>query len=59
MYTQRRLGLAVLFLAMLQNAPAATTRYEIAYATFFGGSAWDQAREAIVYPDGSVLVGGM
>jgi len=32
-------------------------RYEIAYATYLGGSAWDQAREVIPYPDGSVLVG--
>jgi len=29
----------------------------IAYATYLGGAAWDQAREIIVYPDGSVLVG--
>jgi hypothetical protein len=32
-------------------------RYEIAYATFLGGGQWDQAREVIPYPDGSVLVG--
>jgi len=31
--------------------------YKIAYATYLGGSEWDQAREVIVYPDGSVLVG--
>lgn len=33
--------------------------YEIAYATYLGGNAWDQAREIIPYPDGTVLVGGM
>ena len=37
--------------------PNATPRYRIAYATYLGGSQWDQAREVIVYPDGSVLVG--
>jgi hypothetical protein len=34
-------------------------RYEIAYATYLGGDHWDQAREVIPYPDGTVLVGGM
>jgi hypothetical protein len=34
-------------------------RYEIVYATYFGGGQWDQAREIIPYPDGTVLVGGM
>ena len=33
------------------------SRYRIAYATYLGGPAWDQAREVIVYPDGSVLLG--
>jgi hypothetical protein len=33
--------------------------YQIAYATYFGGNQWDQAREIIPYPDGTVLVGGM
>ena len=32
-------------------------RYGIAYATYLGGSEWDQAREAMPGPDGSVLVG--
>jgi hypothetical protein len=32
-------------------------RYRIEWATFLGGDQWDQAREVIVYPDGSVLVG--
>ena len=31
--------------------------YEIVYATYLGGSEWDQAREVIPYPDGSVLIG--
>ena len=34
-------------------------RYEVAYATYLGGDRWDQAREVIPYPDGTVLVGGM
>ena len=34
-------------------------RYTITYATYFGGDEWDQAREIIPYPDGTVLVGGM
>jgi hypothetical protein len=34
------------------------SRYRIAYATYFGGSGAEDAREVIVYPDGSVLVGG-
>ena len=33
-------------------------RYEIAYASYFGGSDFEEARETIPYPDGSVLVGG-
>jgi hypothetical protein len=33
--------------------------YKIAYATYLGGDQWDQAREIIPYPDGTVLVGGM
>ena len=41
------------------NSEAAEPRYRVAYATYVGGKAWDQAREVIVYPDGSVLVGGM
>ena len=38
---------------------AGEPRYKVAYATYFGGRGWDEAREIIVYPDGSVLVGGM
>jgi len=36
---------------------AAAPRYQIEYATYLGGTAWDEAREVIVFPDGSVLVG--
>jgi hypothetical protein len=36
----------------------AGARYRIAYATYLGGSQFEQLREVIVYPDGSVLVGG-
>ena len=32
-------------------------RFKVAYATFLGGEQWDQAREVIPFPDGSVLVG--
>jgi hypothetical protein len=34
-------------------------RYEIAYATYLGGDQWDQAREIVPCPDGTVLIGGM
>lgn len=33
------------------------SRFAIAYSTYFGGNQWEQAREIIVYPDGSTLVG--
>jgi len=34
-------------------------RYVVQYATYLGGDAWDQAREVIPYPDGTVLIGAM
>ena len=40
-------------------ATTSAAGYEIAYATYFGGSAWDQAREVIPQADGTVLIGGM
>jgi hypothetical protein len=43
--------------AQPREATMPNPKYEIAYATYLGGSAWDQAREVILYPDGSVLVG--
>ena len=42
-----------------ENSAVAKSGYEIAYATYLGGSAWDQAREIIPQADGTVLVGGM
>lgn len=47
------------FCAITWGEAATRPRYRVAYATYFGGKAFDQAREVIVYPDGSVLVGGM
>lgn len=44
--------------AAAEQPSAAGGRFRIAYATFIGGSQWDQPREIIPYPDGSVLVGG-
>jgi len=38
-------------------AGEAKPRYKVEYATYFGGKGWDQAREVIPCPDGSVLVG--
>ena len=50
---------APLVFACLQPAHAADGyRYRIAWATYVGGSADEQLREVIPYPDGSVLVGG-
>ena len=58
-----RRAICLLALALCSSAglraERAAPRYRIAYATYFGGKAWDQAREIIVCPDGSVLVGGM
>lgn len=58
----RRACFLVSFLSLLSGLSAGQTatttyNYRIAYATYLGGGAWDQAREVIVYPDGSVLVG--
>ena len=50
-------GLWVLAAAVAADKAAPPPRYRIAYATYLGGSAWDQAREVIVHRDGSVLVG--
>ena len=59
----RRSLLLALTIVVPLGLPAAerraTPRYRIAYATYFGGKAFDQAREVIVCPDGSALVGGM
>jgi len=58
-YWHRWSRLGVVLCAVAGSAVAATPRYRIEYATYFGGKAFDQAREVIVYPDGSVLVGGL
>jgi len=42
---------------LLAGDAAVRPRYRIAYATYVGGAEWDQAREVIVFPDGSVLIG--
>lgn len=52
------LGVFVLMSGRESGAQApAGARFQIAYATFLGGPEWEEAREAIPYPDGSVLVG--
>ncbi|MBM4019121.1 MAG: hypothetical protein FJ288_12475 [Planctomycetes bacterium] len=59
----KRMGVGILAAAiactcLAAGAQAAQPRYRVAWATFLGGREWDQAREVIVYPDGSTLVGG-
>lgn len=41
-----------------ESPAAGSPRYEIAWATYLGGSRDEQLREIIVYPDGSLLLGG-
>ena len=50
----------VLVLTSLPAAPAAAEgyRYRVAWATCIGGSGYEQIREVIPCPDGSVLLGG-
>jgi hypothetical protein len=50
---------ALLTVVMLMAPPvlAAEGRFKIAYSTFLGGKYWEEAREIIVYPDGSALIG--
>lgn len=55
----RRLN-TLLTAALLMSATAgvaAEGRFKIAYSTYLGGNRWEEAREVIAYPDGSVLVG--
>ncbi len=40
-----------------QNASRPASRFQVAYATYLGGPAWDQAREILSFNDGSALVG--
>ncbi len=51
--------LRILAVIVLCHVPASAgpLRFEVEYATYFGGPQYEEAREAIVYPDGSVLVG--
>jgi len=42
---------------VLAADPGVKPRYRIEYATYLGGAEFDQAREVIIGPDGSVLVG--
>lgn len=41
----------------LADAGGAELPERIVYGTYLGGSAWDEAREALVEPDGSLLIG--
>ena len=47
----------VVMLMAATVALAGEGRFRIAYSTYLGGNQWEEAREVIVYPDGSVLVG--
>jgi len=38
--------------------PRRGLRFRVAYATYLGGSEWEQPREILVLPDGSAVVGG-
>jgi len=49
--------LAVVWASCLCPGSCDAARYRIAYCTYLGGPSWDQAREVIPYPDGSVLIG--
>jgi len=46
-------------LAERSEGDSSRFRYVVQYATYLGGEAWDQAREVIPYPDGTVLIGAM
>jgi hypothetical protein len=49
--------LTVVMVMAATVAFAAEGRFKIAYATYLGGNHWEEAREIIVYPDGSALCG--
>jgi len=40
------------------SAAKRSARYRVEYATYFGGSQWEQPREIIPLPDGSAVIGG-
>ena len=44
--------------ACLAGAQERALRYRVEYATYFGGSHWEQPREIIPLPDGSAVFGG-
>jgi hypothetical protein len=53
------LAVVVTCVQVMAGAPSGRSpRYKIAWATYLGGSRDEQLREIIVYPDGSLLVGG-
>jgi len=60
-----RISRAVLCLGLLPwagchvPAQAPALNFELAYSTYLGGPQFEQAREIIIYPDGSALVGAM
>jgi len=41
-----------------QAAPQQVPRYRVEYATYFGGSEWEQPREIVSLSDGSAVIGG-
>ncbi len=48
----------ILVSLLIGTAGADEYRYKVAWATYVGGSEYEQLREVIPYPDGSILVGG-
>jgi hypothetical protein len=52
------LAACVCLLAADGRAEEAAYRFEVSYATLFGGSEYDDLREVILSADGSVLLGG-
>jgi len=50
--------MAFLISGILVQNSIAESRYEVAYATFLGGSGSEDLREVMPMPDGSVVVGG-
>lgn len=50
------LAIAAALAAAAPAGRAAQPRYRVAWATYLGGSQWDQAREIIICPDGSKVL---
>lgn len=55
--TCRVLLISALCVWALGNGRCDPPRFRIVYCTYLGGPSWEQAREVIPYPDGSVLIG--